>query len=142
MRAVEAAFDALGDARRREDVDWAREQAGGKREQEQLESLHTEGAAMCSSDESDLDDLDSTLLDAVKQKKLLLRQQARGHRGKLPRGAGPEHGLREAVSHLSSLGIETSAFEKSSRKHIVWILPATARGRVSIVSEYHLHMFV
>ena len=87
-----------------------------EREQEQLESLHTEGAAMCSSDESDLDDLDSTLLDAVKQKKLLLRQQARGHHGKLPRGAGPEPGLREAVSHLSSLGIETSAFENSSRK--------------------------
>lgn len=90
-----------------------------EREQELLEQEHERQVALAS-DESDLDETELAVLGAVREKKVLVRQEARttlnSQSAHLPRGPARATSMRGMVSHLSSVGVETSGVQHRGRK--------------------------
>jgi nucleolar GTP-binding protein len=92
-----------------------------EREHEQLEAEHSRADAMAS-DESDLDETDSALLGAIREKKTLTREASHIARNsqsaRMPRTArqGAGRSMAEVVGHLDSVGVDTAGIAQRGRK--------------------------
>jgi nucleolar GTP-binding protein len=92
-----------------------------EREQEQLEEEHLRTGAMAS-DESDLDETDTALLGAIREKKTLTRDASHIARNsqsaRMPRTArqGAGRSMSEVVGHLEGVGVDTAGIAQRGRK--------------------------
>lgn len=87
-----------------------------EREQEQLEE---EEAGAMDSDESDLDETDRAILDAIREKKKLLKNASRLQNGKNYANMPRKHRdleVGDVVDHLEGVGVDSSGIASRGRK--------------------------